>query len=218
MKRGLFISIDGPDYTGKSTQAVLLEKYLTEKGRKIIRTREPGTINIPACAAIRNILLNPDYQDQITSAAELCLFSADRAVHMSYLIKPNLEAGIDVITDRFEHSTTVYQGIAGKLSLETVLLLNKIVTQGIEPDIEFFLDADFVTVERKRVYTEYGKPDRIESNSPEFHQRVTEGFRALAQIFPERIKLIPYREGRPEVMQDQIRVYVNRLIEVNMQK
>ena len=217
MKRGLFISIDGPDGTGKTTQTALLAEHLQAIKRKVVKTREPGTTDIHVCRAIRNILLNPAYKDQIPPAADLCLFSADRAIHTSYFIKPKLEEGYDVISDRFVDSTTVYQGIGSGLPLETVLLLNQVVTQGLYPDITFFLDANNEQTNSKITTKEFGTHDRIESRSHLYHIKIIEGFRGLAKLSPERIKLIPYRKDEPNTVHLDIRSYIDKLIEQHQQ-
>ena len=211
-KKGLFISFEGIDGSGKTTQLNLLESYLKSKGRKVIITREPGSDSNEASKAIREILQHPKYNKQISPAAEICLFAANRALHVHYLIRPQLETGNDVITDRFADSMFAYQGVGRGLPLETILLVNQVATEGITPDITFFIDAEYEASEAKTTTEEFGERDRFESEKTLFKKRVIGGYRALAQIYPQRIKTIEYRSDSIEEMHREIKSHVEKIL------
>ena len=210
-ERGFLFTVEGIDGGGKTTHAILLESYLKSKGREVIRTREPGDYNL-ASSVIRKLILSPEYAGQIPPQAELCLFAASRAIHVDTLIRPALSKGIDVITDRFADSTFAYQGIGRGMPLETILLLNMIVTNGLTPDLTIFIDTEESIAEARTATEEFGLKDRIESEETKFHKRVNEGYRALALMHPQRIKRIVYKSDNIEAMQREIISYVDPLI------
>ena len=134
MRKGLFITFEGSDGSGKSTQLTLLKEYLTNKGIKIITLREPGGVAISE--KIRSIILD-NRNTEMNPVTEMLLYAASRAQLVSQLIKPSLENGITVICDRFVDSSYVYQGLARGLGMDTVKLVNNIATGNIMPDITF---------------------------------------------------------------------------------
>lgn len=182
MKKGIFITLEGPDGSGKSTQIQLLHEYLTKKGYDIILTREPGGTVISE--EIRKVILNPELKE-MKDMTELLLYASARAQLVGEVIKPALEQGKAVISDRFIDSSAVYQGIGRGLGIETVYEVNGYALQGIMPDITFLLDLDAEEgIKRKKKQAEL---DRMEQQDMEFHQRVAQGYREIANRNPERI-------------------------------
>lgn len=210
MKRGKFITFEGDDGCGKTTHIKLLEEYLRSKSLDVLVTKEPG--DSPIGKAIRNILLNPEYKEQLTPLAELLLFEADRSIHTEKRIKPGLHQGKIVLCDRYYDSTTAYQGATGKISLGLIFLLNEITSNMLKPDLTFYLDANPEEILSKIKTTEFGALDRLESRPIEEHQRRRELFMAMTLLEPERVKLIKYLPNKIEEMQKQIRFYVDKIL------
>lgn len=184
-KSGIFISMEGPDGSGKSTQIELLKAYLEDKGYEIIITREPGGTVISE--DIRRIILNKDYAE-MGYMTEALLYASARAQLVTEVIKPALEAGKAVISDRFVDSSAVYQGMARGLGVETAYKINEYAIQGIMPQLTIHLDLPAqVGISRKKNQAEL---DRMELEAIDFHERVAEGYRKLASLDPDRIKTI----------------------------
>lgn len=182
---GIFISMEGPDGSGKTTQIELLKKYLNDKGYEIIITREPGGTVISE--AVREIILNKEYTN-MGYMTEALLYASARAQLVSEVIKPALEAGKAVISDRFVDSSAVYQGMARGLGVDTVYEINKFAIQKIMPDVTIHLDLPAkVGIGRKK---EQAELDRMELETIEFHEQVAEGYRMLAALNPDRIYTI----------------------------
>lgn len=182
MDKGLFITFEGADGCGKTTQIKLLDEYLRAKGYQTLLTREPGSKGLGE--KLREILLN--YDGEVSPVAESFLFLADRAQHIDCIIKPALEKGTIVLCDRHTDSTLAYQGYGRGLDLEEIRKLNKIATSGLTPDLTIVLDVDIET-SQARVGAE---KDRMESAGIEFFQRVRNGFLEIAKQEPERVKVI----------------------------
>jgi dTMP kinase len=181
-KKGIFITMEGPDGAGKSTQIDLLKKYLEGKGYNILLTRDPGGNDISE--AIRGIILNKDFTE-MGYMTELLLYASARAQLVKENIKPALEAGTAVIADRFVDSSAVYQGIGRGLGIDTVYKVNEFALQGIMPDMTILMDLDAeVGLARKKNQAEL---DRMERESVDFHKKVVAGYRDLADRYPERI-------------------------------
>ena len=181
MEKGLFITFEGCDGCGKTTQLELLEKFLQQKGYETIITREPGAKGLGT--KLREILLN--YDGEVSSNCESFLFLADRAQHIDTLVKPAINAGKIVLCDRHIDSTVAYQGYGRGLDLDQINYLNNIATGGLKPDLTLLFDVDTET-SMKRV----GKnQDRMEKAGIEFQERVRQGYLKLAQAEPERIKV-----------------------------
>lgn len=179
----MFISFEGIDGCGKTTQLNLLSDYLISIGYEIIKLREPGGTEISE--KIREILLNS--KEDIHSITELLLFESARSHLVNTIIKPAISENKIVISDRFYDSTTAYQGYGRGLDVETVERFNSIASLGIEPDITFYLDVDLATAKERSTRRIY---DRIESSGNEFFERVIGGFRQLSLKHPERINQI----------------------------
>ncbi len=179
---GIFITMEGPDGSGKTTQIDLLKKYLEHRGYDIVIAREPGGTTIGE--AIREIILNPDYKE-MGHMTELLLYASARAQLVNQVIKPALAEGKAVICDRFVESSAVYQGIGRGLGVDTVYEVNNFALGDVKPKLTIFMDLDAEDgIKRKKKQAEL---DRMEQEDLSFHKRVVEGYRQLAKLYPERI-------------------------------
>jgi dTMP kinase len=196
---GLFVSFEGGEACGKSTQVARLVQKLESMGRQVIATREPGSTR--AGEAIRNLLLHSEQGLNLMPAAELLLFGASRAQLVEEIIRPALQAGKIIVADRFTDSTTVYQGIARGLGLKFIREMEQFVCAGLRPAVTFLLDLDLETLRSRRLrrVRPVSSPDRMEELPLEFHQKVREGYLQLAREFPERIKVIDAARSADEV-------------------
>lgn len=201
MSKGLFITFEGGDGCGKTTQIKLLDEYLRNKGYKTLLTREPGSKGLGT--KLREILLN--YDGEVSPVCESFLFLADRAQHVDCIIKPALEEGVIVLCDRHTDSTVAYQGYGRGLDLEQIYQLNKIATSGLKPDLTVVLDVD-VETSQKRVGSE---KDRMESAGIEFFERVRQGFLEIAKQEPDRVKVVDSTQSI-EKIHEQILELVGR--------
>jgi dTMP kinase len=189
--RGLFLSLDGIDGTGKSTQCRLLADWLVQQGREVVSCIDPG--GTPLGQELRQILLS--HKHQLALACEALLFMASRAQLVAEVIQPALNAGKVVVSDRFVLANIVYQGHAGSLDVDLLWQVGKLSTGGLEPDVTFVLDVPVEVAVSRR-----DRPaDRLESRSREYHQRVREGFLMEARRRPDRIHVIDARVGVDEV-------------------
>ena len=196
-----FISLEGIEGSGKSTQARLLKKFLVDRGIDTVQTVEPGGTGIGE--QIRNILLEPG--NHMDSMTELLLYFASRAQHVKEVIVPALEAGKVVITDRFSDSTVAYQGYARGLDMNVIESLDRIVTGECRPSLTILLDLDVEDgIRRNR---RAGKKDRFELEEVEFHRRVREGFLKIAEQDIKRVTMID-ASGTPEDVHEKIRTIV----------
>jgi dTMP kinase len=192
MNKGLFITLEGTEGCGKSTQARLLEKYIKGLGKKVVSSLEPGGTKIGR--QIRNILLST--QEPLSQNAELFLFAADRAQHTSEVIVPALEAGSVVICDRYIDSTTAYQIGGRKLPEELVRYLNAVSSGGLMPDVTFLLDlSPAVGLPRAIAASSLDggkikKVDRFEKEKIAFHEEVRKAYLEIAAGDPGRVKVI----------------------------
>ena len=187
---GLFVSFEGGEACGKSTQIKRLMARLEKLGRQFLAVHEPGFTKIGL--GIRELLLNAAVGKSMSYETELLLFAASRAQLVRETIRPALENGLVVLSDRFYDSTTVYQGIGRGLDLQFINALNKFVAEGCKPDRTILLDLD-VTLSRKRQLRRVrpaGQPDRIEQLSDEFFEKVRRGYLEIARAEPERVKVV----------------------------
>ncbi len=182
MPRPLFISLDGLDGTGKSTQCRLLADWLRRQGREVIECADPG--GTPAGDAIREILLGPRHD--MSLACEALLFMASRAQLTHEVIRPALDAGRTVVSDRFLLANVVYQGHAGGLDPDQLWEIGKLAAGGLIPDLTFVMDLPVEVALSRRT----GPADRVESRDLAYHTRVREGFLAEARRQPETIKVL----------------------------
>lgn len=185
-KKGLFVTLEGPDGAGKSTQRRLLAAALRQKGHKVIETREPG--GSPLAEKIRELVLDPKHQG-FGPLTELLLFEAARAQHVQDTILPALKKGAVVLCDRFIDSTSAYQGAGRALKAADVEWLNRFATAGLKPHLTLVYDLG-AKEGLRRARRLKGHADRMESADLAFHRRVGLAFRALARKEPRRVKLI----------------------------
>jgi len=190
----VFVTFEGADGSGKSTQAEILRAALEAEGRDVVLTREPGGTELGE--AVRTLVLNGPVMG---AWAEAALFAASRAEHVEEVIGPALARGGDVVCDRYVDSSLAYQGIARGLGVEAVLELNLAVTGGLLPDLTFLLLLDPGVAIGRRV-----DPDRLEREGTELQAKVDAAYRELAQRFPERIVTID-ASGEPEAIGREVR-------------
>jgi dTMP kinase len=181
MSKGLFITFEGTDGSGKTTQISMLAEYLEKGGYGVVKTIEPGGTELGK--KIRHILLSRE-NTGMSPRAETLLFQASRAELVSKVISPALESGKIVICDRFFDSTIVYQGMARGLGVEDILDMSLWASCGLEPDLTFLLSLDF---EKGRKRLSGTSPDRIEMEQDSFQQEICRGYRRLAARFSHRI-------------------------------
>jgi len=187
-KRGLFFVLEGPDKSGKSTQALLLTQALTHHGKKVVHTREPGGTKF--AEAIRSLVLDPNHR--VFPLAELLLYEAARAQHTEELIVPALNCGAVVVSERYTLATLAYQGYGRGLDIKLVTLFNKIATGGLNPELTLVLDipeSEFKTRDPNR------RHDRLELESAKFRTRVRQAYRTQAKKI-KKIKLLNARRPR----------------------
>ena len=182
MKKGLFITFEGADGCGKTTQIELINKYLQNKGFETLLTREPGAKGLGE--KLREILLN--YDGEISPNCESFLFLADRAQHVDCVIKPAISEGKIILCDRHTDSTVAYQGYGRGLDIDRINFLNNIATSGFKPDLTIVFDVDIET-SMERVGSQ---KDRMESAGIDFFNRVRNGYLKIAQSEPDRVKVI----------------------------
>lgn len=188
--KGIFITIEGGEGSGKTTQSYLLKEYIEKLGREVLLTREPGGTIF--AEAIRKILLDPKFAP--APLTELFLYEAARVQHMKEFVVPALKAGKVVICDRFTDATIAYQGYGRKLNLKLINQLNKAATFGVLPQLTIYLDIDVEKGLNKAKNLDkesYGSDgDRIERESVLFHNNVRKGYLSQAKKYPKRIKVI----------------------------
>lgn len=182
---GLFVTLEGGDGAGKTTQARLLEEWLGRRGETVVRTREPGGTDVGV--QIREIVLH--HRGEIDPRAEALLYAADRAQHIGTLVRPALERGEVVIQDRYIDSSVAYQGAGRVLDAAEVRTLSEWATHDLRPDLTVLLDLDPAAA-RTRLDAARTRFDRLESEKAEFHDRVRQAFLAIAAADPERFLVV----------------------------
>jgi dTMP kinase len=197
-KRGKFIVIEGVDGAGKSTQAYLLAKYLSEQKVRVLPTREPGGTTIGE--RVREILLDPS-GTEITSQCELLLYMASRAQLVGEVIRPSLDRGIVVVSERYIWSSMAYQGFAGGNPPETIEAIGKFATGGLLPDLTIILDIDPETATQREKIGGAGY-DRIEKKGVEFQKKVREGFLAIAKLYPDSTRIVDASQSARKVFEE----------------
>lgn len=203
--KGLFIVMEGPDGSGKTTQINLLKEYLEEAGYECLITREPGGTVIGE--EVRQLILNPEHKE-MSPVTEMLLYAASRAQLVHEVIGPALEEGKIVISDRFVDSSIVYQGIARKLGISTVSAVNAPGIGIYRPDGIFFIDLS--EVEGLRRKKEQKNLDRMEQEGIDFHHMVSEGYRKVLSGRPEVMKIDGGRSI--DTIQKKIRNHVDELL------
>ena len=208
----LFITFEGVEGSGKTSQIQRLKKYLTQKGIPCKVTREPG--GSPIGEKVRKILLNPEHREMVP-ATELLLYEAARAQHVKEVLKPLLKKGGIILCDRFCDATLAYQGYGRRIDLKWVDRLNDLSSQDIKPDVTFLLDCPTVVglnraLQRNRTLGQE-REERFEREEIQFHRRVRKGYLAIARKEPHRVKVIDTREGEEKVF-EKIRKIVDNLL------
>jgi len=208
----LFITFEGGEGSGKTTQIQRLKTYLTRKAIPCKVTREPG--GCPIGEKVRRILLDPNHSGMVP-ICELLLYEAARAQHVKEVIEPLLRKKVSVLCDRFSDATIAYQGFGRKLDLGLVERLNRLATQGTEPHVTFLLDCPsdlgLKRALRRNQTLSKEKEGRFENEKSQFHQRVRRGYLSIARKEPHRMKVIDTRQGKDKVFQ-KIREVVDELI------
>ena len=194
MKKGFFITFEGADGCGKTTQSKLVQEYLEKSGYSVVWTREPGAKGLGQ--NIRELLLH--YDGEVAPMCEAFLFLADRAQHIEHLVKPAVEAGKIVICDRHTDSTIAYQGYGRGEDIEQLKYLNNLATDSIKPDLTFVFDVS-TDVAQQRVGAE---KDRMESAGIEFHKKVRQGYLEIAKQEPDRVKVVDANASVEKVFDD----------------
>lgn len=195
MKKGLFISIEGLDGAGKSTQMQFIKEFLEKRSFQVLLTREPGGTNIGE--KIREILLDPQHQE-MADMTEALLYAASRAQHVEEFILPALKEGKVVLCDRFVDSSIAYQGGARGLGQQAVKDINSFATRGLQPNLQIFDISPEISL--GRIHPE--KVDRLEQEKVEFHKGVYDTYLSLAKENPNRIKIVKADRGISEISQD----------------
>ena len=198
MMQGLFITFEGPDGCGKTTQMKLLAEYFEKKGKEVVLTREPGGKGLGE--KVREILLN--YDGEVSDRCESFLFLADRGQNIDIIVNPAVKEGKIVLCDRHIDSTVAYQGYGRGLNIDRINMLNNLATNGKKPDLTLVFDVD-VETSMKRVGKE---KDRMESAGIDFHNRVRKGYLELAKQEPKRIKVLDATKSIEEIHKDVINI------------
>ena len=209
---GAFITFEGIEGSGKSTQISRLQQHLSEQGRPVRLTREPG--GTPIGDQVRRILLDPANR-LLDSTAELLLYAASRAQHLREVILPELKAGRIVLCDRFSDATLAYQGYGRGLSIPTIRELDRIVTAGLRPALTVLLDLPAETglgrARGRNTAQGLHNEARFENEDLLFHNRVRDGYLRLAQEEPSRIRIVNAAR-KPEEIQDDVRKIVDDVL------
>lgn len=205
--KGLFIVLEGPDGSGKSTMAQMIASYLEDKGHNIVFTREPG--GTPIGEKVRDIILD-NKNIEMADTTEALLYAAARAQLVAEKIKPLIEKGKTIISERFVYSSLVYQGIGRKLGVNNVKMINDFGLQGIKPDIVLFFDIDPEKALNRKIEINGG--DRLEQEDISFHRSVFEGYKEIIKDYSE-IKTINAERTKEEIFEE-----IKFIIDENLNK
>ncbi|MFC1679185.1 dTMP kinase [Elusimicrobiota bacterium] len=189
-RKGSFIVLEGPDKSGKSTQAGLLVRALLENGMTVVHTREPGGSAVPLAEAIRSLVLDPAHR--VHPLTELLLYEAARSQHTNELIVPALSKGAVVVSERYALATLAYQGFARHLPIALVRKLNRIATGGLTPDLTMILDIPDSEFRKRDPDRDY---DRLERESAKFRREVAQAYRKLSRHEPRTVLLDAKRDA-----------------------
>ena len=200
---GLFITFEGADGCGKTTQMKLLAEYLNNKGLKTVITREPGAKGLGE--KIRDILLN--YEGEVSDRCESFLFLADRAQNIDTIVNPAVKNGEIVLCDRHIDSSVAYQGYGRGLDIQRINMLNNLAVNGRKPDLTYVFDIN-VETSMKRIGKE---KDRMESAGTDFHNRVRHGYLELAKLEPDRIKVIDANQSINEIHKQVVEIFETKI-------
>lgn len=198
MNRGLFITFEGPDGSGKTTVSTAVAQRLQEEGYQVLYTREPGGIDI--AEQIRRVILDPA-NTAMDARTEALLYAASRRQHLVEKVLPALEEGINVISDRFVDSSLAYQGKGRQIGIEEVYAINQFAIEGRMPEKTIYLDVDpevgLERIQKGRTYL-----DRLDQESIEFHNRVNEGYQEVIRTYADRMIIIDANRNVEEVIED----------------
>ena len=209
-RRGIFVTLEGGEGSGKTTQSRRIVAHLRSRGREVLETREPGGTD--AGELIRDILLHR--VDSLSPRAELALYLASRSQLVDKVIRPSVENGVDVVCDRFADSSTAYQGGGRELGIEFVERLNDWATTGLEPDLTFYFDVPPSTGLTRREGRASGDDlDRIEREGLDFHEVVRAAYRKVAERHPGRFRVVSTEGGEEAVWERVRRELEERLVE-----
>lgn len=206
--KGTFITVEGPDGAGKTTQLQLLNDVLKEKGYNVMMTREPGGTRVGN--EIRSLILNPDFEE-MKEMTEILLYAASRAQHVEELIRPALEAGTIILCDRFVDASLAYQGYGLGHPIDLVRHINDSATGGLAPDRTYLFDLT-VTDSKKRMM-DRGALDRIEQRDDAFRARVYDGFKQIAASDPERVQIVQANRSIEVIHQELVEDVITYLEE-----
>jgi len=212
MKKGFFLTFEGPDGCGKSTQAKLMADYLTAQGQNVVLTREPG--GTPLAEMIRELILTPT-AEQLVPMAEILLYAASRAQHVERLIKPSLAEGKIVVCDRFIDSSLAYQGFGLGRDLRVIKEINRLAIGDFQPNLTFLLDIDTETA-LKRIGGRTGQTvratDRIEARNIQYRQRVRDGFLTIAAAEPRIVTVATGTKSIADLHAELLKIVVAEII------
>ncbi|HHV99724.1 MAG TPA: dTMP kinase [Clostridiaceae bacterium] len=206
MKKGLFITIEGMDGSGKTTQINMIRDYISEKGYNVMLAREPGGTKISE--KIRDIILDPA-NGAMAAITEVLLYASARAQLVAEVIKPAVESGSVVVCDRFIDSSFAYQGFGRGIDIKTIADVNRAAIDGMMPDLTFFIDMSPEIALKRRMAS--SEADRIEKEHMEFHMKAYNGYKELARLYPERIKTIDGNRTVEEISQE-IRKWLDTVV------
>ncbi|MEZ7892372.1 MAG: dTMP kinase [Candidatus Wallbacteria bacterium] len=207
--KGIFITFEGPEGSGKSTQSNMLYEYLKNRNHDVITTFEPG--GTPIANQIRSVILSRE-NIKMTPECEMFLYAASRSQHVREIIVPKIESGGIVICDRFTDSSIAYQGFGRELGYDRVSEIQKIATGGVMPDLTIMLDIETEiglerTFNKRNPNKIESSADRIELENITFHKKVRDGYLKLASMFPERIKVLNANED-PKAIFEKIKTLI----------
>jgi dTMP kinase len=205
LTHGLFITLEGVEGSGKSTQICHLAEVLTQVGYRVLQTREPG--GTATAEAIRHILLTALSHEPVTPQTEALLIFAARCQHVAHLIRPALRCGTVVLCDRFSDSTLAYQGFARGLDLQWLRAANEVATGGLTPDLTIVLDLP-VSVGLARRRADREQQNRLDRETERFHRKVRRGFLALASEEPGRLRVVNANRSEQDVQDELTEIVV----------
>ena len=207
--RGIFITIEGPDGSGKTTALQqVVPRLQQEMNRKVVATREPG--GSPIAEKIRSLILDPSHTD-MDSRTEALLYAASRRQHLIEKVLPVLESGDVIFCDRFVDSSIAYQGYARGIGEEGIREINQFATEGLEPDVTLYIDVPAeVGIQRIHANLDEREYNRLDQEKLDFHEKVRAGYLQLAKANPERIVVVDGTMSREEVAESCYQIIKNR--------
>ena len=207
MKKGLLISLEGPDGSGKSSVLEALSSFFQQAQEEVLTTREPG--GVPIAEGLRRIILDPQ-NTAMDEKTELLLYIASRRQHLAERVLPALAEGKTVIMDRFIDSSVAYQGYGRGLEVEEINWLNHYATDGLKPDLTIYLDIDVKEGLERIAKSEHREADRLDQESLDWHERVRQGYLKILAQEPERFVKIDASQALEQVIEDSLRVIQER--------